>query len=214
MASYPLFPLPVVLFPGALMPLHIFEPRYRALLADAAQGDHRFVLLPPGPSGHSPAPGTIGTVARIRAIQPLADGRSNIVVGGDRRITLDRLIPTAKPYLVGAVDDLPDHDETQAPAPAEIAALRDRGERLALALATISDVDREPGFSEDPALLTFQIAALVEWSEAEQRPFLAIRSVRERVTRLLHQLPALVADAEERARVHRRAPTNGKGPHH
>ena len=214
MPSYPLFPLSVVLFPGALMPLHIFEPRYRAMLADAAQSDHRFVLLPPGADGGTPEPGTIGTVARIRAIQPLTDGRSNIVISGDRRITLSALVQSPKPYLIGAVDDLADLAETQAPSPAEVASLRAHGERLARAFDRIADVERDPEFTDDPATLTFQIAALIEWDVTEQRPFLAIRSVLERVTRLLHLLPALATDAEARAAVHRCAPTNGKGLHH
>ena len=213
MPSYPLFPLPVVLFPGALMPLHIFEPRYRAMLADAAQGDHRLVLLPPGADGGAPEPGTIGTVARIRAIQPLTDGRSNIVISGDRRVTLSALVQSPKPYLIGAVDDLADLAETQAPSPTEVATLRELGERLSRALDQIADVERDPEFADDPATLTFQIAALIEWDVTEQRPFLGIRSVMERVTRLRHLLPALAADAEARAAVHRRAPTNGKGLH-
>lgn len=214
MTSYPLFPLPVVLYPGALMPLHIFEPRYRLMLADAAQGDHRFALLPTGTDSEAPEAGAIGTVARIRAIQPLTDGRSNIVVSGDRRITLSALVPSAKPYLIGAVDDLADLAETLVPSPADVAALRDHGERLARALDQIADVERDPEFADDPATLSFQIAALMEWDIAEQRPFLALRSVLARVTRLQHLLPALVAGAEARAAVHRRAPTNGKGLHH
>src|ERR1041385_8074805 len=78
----PLFPLKIVLFPGALRPLHIFEPRYRRLLTDVWAGDHRFGLLPPGEHGGLPAPGTIGCVALVRAVPPLGDGRSNIVVSG------------------------------------------------------------------------------------------------------------------------------------
>lgn len=214
MPSYPLFPLPVVLFPGAMMPLHIFEPRYRALLADAAQSDHRFVLLPPGSDAEPPGPGTVGTVALIRAIQPLNDGRSNVVVSGERRVSLTRLVPSAKLYLIGAVDDLDDEPEVQVPSPADIAALRTQGERYARALGNIADVERDPEFADEVALLTFQVAALVEWEVADQHQFLAMRSVRARVARLLHLLPGLVSDADARAAVHRRAPTNGKGlPH-
>src|ERR1051326_7523867 len=84
----PLFPLKIVLFPGALLPLHIFEPRYRQLLADVTLGDHRFGLLPPGERGGLPRPGTLGCVALVRAVQPLGDGRSNIVVSGERRFAL------------------------------------------------------------------------------------------------------------------------------
>lgn len=214
MPSYPLFPIPVVLFPGAMMPLYIFEPRYRAMLADAAEGDHRFVLLPPGAAAETPEAGTIGTVAQIRAIQPVGDGRSNIVISGDRRITLSRLVPSAKPYLIGEVEDLADDSEVQIPSPADVATLRARGERYARALSTIADAEGDPEFTDEAAVLSFQVAGLVEWDVAAQRQFLAIRSVRERVTRLINLLPALIADAEARAAVHRRAPTNGKGVRH
>lgn len=213
MAVYPLFPLPAVLFPGTLMPLHIFEPRYRTMLADAAEGDHRFVLLPPGPEGAAPVVGTIGTVARIRAIQPLPDGRSNIVISGERRIVLAALVETAKPYLLGSVAELEDTTDVEVPADAELDRLRNHAERYGQALAAIADVERDQELAADAATLTFQVAGLLEWdTEAKQR-FLAIRSPRERVARLLQALPGLIADAEARARVHRRAKSNGTGHH-
>jgi ATP-dependent Lon protease len=213
MAVYPLFPLPVVLFPGTLMPLHIFEPRYRTLLADAAQGDHRFVILPPGPAGEPPTAGTIGTVARIRGIQPLPDGRSNIVISGDRRITLAALVPSPKPYLLGSVADLDDTPDSEVPSDADIDRLRAGGDRYAQALAAIADLEREADLSGAADLLSFQVAALMEWDFDAKQRFLAIRSPRERVVRLLQALPALIADAEGRATVHRRAKSNGTGHH-
>lgn len=208
----PLFPLPTVLFPGALLPLHVFEPRYRALLADVVADDHRFGLLPPGEDG-DPAPGAIGCVARVRAVQPLPDGRSNIVVSGEERFVLDALRPEGRAYLVGEVRELADEADVQVPGPAELAALRALGERYALALATLNGVEQEPDFSGDPARLSFQVAALLEWDYPAKRRFLEIRSPTERVTRLLHTVPALLASLEARARVHQRASRNGAGPH-
>src|SRR3989449_1162245 len=66
----PIFPLPIVLFPGAPQPLHIFEPRYRQLLQDCLAGDRRFgialVAPPPAPGGGPvPKPGGGGCVAPI-----------------------------------------------------------------------------------------------------------------------------------------------------
>lgn len=211
MAGLPLFPLTLVLFPGAMTPLHIFEPRYRRLLADAAEGDHRFVILPPGPAGAVPEPETIGTIARIRAIQPLPDGRSNVVVSGEERIVLTALLPTGTPYLVGETRPLPDQLEIQIPSPADQTALRHQGERYAAALATISDLGQEPGLSNDAAELSFQIAALLEWDFETKRHFLAIRSAGERVVRLLAALPGLVRDLEARAATHEKARSNGHG---
>ena len=214
MVGLPLFPLTLVLFPGALTPLHIFEPRYRRLLADAAEGDHRFVILPPGPSGGAPEPGTVGTIALIRAIQPLPDGRSNVVVSGQERVALTAVLASDTPYLVGETERLPDRLEIQVPTPADQNAMREQAERYAAALATISDLVPEAELSNDPAEQTFQIAALLEWDFETKRSFLAIRSARERVTRLLAALPELVQDIEARAATHEKARTNGHGTHH
>lgn len=207
----PLFPLPVVLFPGALMPLHVFEPRYRALLADCVAGGHRFGILPPGEGDAPPAPGCIGSVARIRAVQPLTDGRSNIVVSGESRCALRRLVPGDTPYLVGEVAELEDLPDVQVPAPDELAALRALGERYAAALASLNDVERDQDFSGEAGPLSFQVAALLEWDLEAKQHFLGIRSATERVTRLLHAVPALLADLEQRALIHRRAAGNGTG---
>lgn len=213
MPSHPLFPLPVVLFPGALMPLHVFEPRYQALLSHCADGDHRFVIVPPGPDG-DPLPGSIGTVARIRAIQILEDGRSNIVVSGEHRVNLGTVSPAERGgYLLGAVETLEDLPDVEVSSRADLEALTVMAERYAAALGTIADVDRETELAAEAGTLSFQVAALLEWDFGAKLRFLAIRSAHERVTRLLATLPRMLARLEERARVHKRASTNGKGPH-
>lgn len=100
----PLFPLEVVLFPGTPLPLHIFEPRYRTMLADCLAADERFGLLPPARDGSPPLSGTVGCIARIRASHELPDGRSNIVVVGERRFLLRQALTADSPYLIGLVD--------------------------------------------------------------------------------------------------------------
>lgn len=87
-ASIPIFPLPnVVLFPGVFLPLHIFEPRYRQLVADAAEGDRLIgmTLLRPGweadYAGRPPVYDT-GCAGVLTHMEPLEDGRYNIVLKG------------------------------------------------------------------------------------------------------------------------------------
>ncbi len=212
MASYPLFPLPVVLFPGALLPLHIFEPRYRAMIADCTEGNQRFVLLPPGHENETPSPGAVGTIARIRAVEPLLDGRSNIAVSGEQRITLMTLTPTDRPYLVGEVAPLEDLEEPPVSS-AEVARLLVLGERYISALSTITETDPDADLAVDPGTLTFQIASLTEWDFPTKQQFLTLRSSGERVERLLTALPSLLEDVEARAATHRGARLNGKGKH-
>lgn len=213
MAVLPLFPLQVALFPGAFLPLHIFEPRYRRLLADQVESGHRFVVLPPAADGGPPDSGTIGTIARIRAVQPLADGRSNIVVSGEGRVTLERIIPGSTPYLVGEVVDLPDTLETQVPSATDLARLRQLGHQYAEALAILEKGESDREWSEEGATLSFQIAALIDWEFSAQQRFLALRSATERIARLLAALPGLITTATGYARVHQRATQNGTGNH-
>lgn len=87
----PLFPLPnLVFFPGTRLPLHVFEPRYRQMIADALQSDKRFgiVLLRPGWEADyfgAPPIYECGTMGTIEQAVPLDDGRYNILVHGDVR---------------------------------------------------------------------------------------------------------------------------------
>jgi len=110
----PLFPLPVVLFPGAPMPLHIFEPRYRQMVARCVEGDGRFGLIYHDPDRHGPftsEPGRVGTVAEILKYQPLPDGRSLIFCRGIERFVIEDGIESDTPYyeaVVSPYEDEPD----------------------------------------------------------------------------------------------------------
>jgi Lon protease-like protein len=90
----PLFPLPnLVFFPSTRLPLHIFEPRYRQMVADALESDQRFgiVLLRPGWQDDyygAPAVHQLGTLGTIEQAVPLDDGRYNILVRGDVRVRI------------------------------------------------------------------------------------------------------------------------------
>ena len=86
----PIFPLPLVLFPGGSQPLHIFEPRYRQMLADCLAGDRRFgIAYVAAPAANIidtvPSPGDVGCVAVILSSQQLPDGRANIITKGEMR---------------------------------------------------------------------------------------------------------------------------------
>lgn len=210
MAVLPLFPLNVALFPGAFLPLHIFEPRYRRLLADQVEAAHRFAIVPAGSDGGPPALGALGTIARIRAVQPLADGRSNIVVSGEGRIAIAAILPTELPYLLAECEPHPDRGDAEVPS-LDVGRLRDLGEQFAELLAVLERGEGEREWSDDPAILSFQIAALIDWDFPVQQRFLAIRSSAERVTRLLGALPGLITSASGSARVHQRAVYNGTG---
>lgn len=120
----PLFPLPgVVHFPRTLLPLHVFEPRYRALVADlmARPAEQRLIgiaLTAPTPGGRRLlSPGTAG---RLVHVVPLADGCCDIVLRGEFRFAIDHEI-AGKPYRRAIVRTLA---EEPLPEPAELDRLQ------------------------------------------------------------------------------------------
>lgn len=109
----PVFPLPqVVLFPEALLPLHIFEPRYRTMLKDclASYGAIVIAQIIGGEDDHGrPRIASVAGGGIIVEHQPLPDGRSNIVVRGQARLRLEELDPDeARPYRMARAQVLDD----------------------------------------------------------------------------------------------------------
>ena len=105
----PLFPLPLVLFPGVPLPLHIFEPRYRQMLSDIRNTNSLFGLSyfdSTTSEKEIPAAGHIGCVAEVTETQSLPDGRSNILTVGIIRYRVDDYVERNAPYLV-ALDESP-----------------------------------------------------------------------------------------------------------
>lgn len=128
-----LFPLPnLVLFPCMLQALHIYEPRYRQMTADALAGDRliALALLRPGWEGHyegQPALYSVACLGKIIAEQELNDGRYNLQLRGLSRIRIVRELEDDKPYRSAQVELLPD---AEPPVPETDASLRDQFTRL------------------------------------------------------------------------------------
>ncbi|HWL87545.1 MAG TPA: LON peptidase substrate-binding domain-containing protein [Polyangiaceae bacterium] len=112
----PLFPLPkVVLFPRALLPLHVFEPRYRAMLRDCldTHGAMAIVMIPDTHSADvhgNPPIVQVACVGTVIEHQPLEDGRSNILVSGVARVRLEEL-PFLPPYRRARATLLEEHGD-------------------------------------------------------------------------------------------------------
>jgi Lon protease-like protein len=209
----PLFPIQVVLFPGARLPLHIFEGRYRQLLADVLSGDQCFGLVPPGADAEQAPPGALGTVARVVAHQLLPDGRSNIMLEGESRFILRRWLDEGTPYGSGLVDEFSDEEGASDLPGDALETLRRLAERCRLAMAALTDEPSTGAWANDAATLTFQVAAALPWAGDQARRLLALRTGAQRADVLLSVLPQLVPDLERRASVHTHSSTNGKGHH-
>ena len=108
-----MFPLSTVLLPGMVLPLHVFEPRYRALVADCLAEEPEFgvVLIDRGHEvGGGDVRRPIGTVARIVQVAAIADGRSAVVSVGTRRLRVTKWLED-DPYPRAEVEDWPDDPE-------------------------------------------------------------------------------------------------------
>jgi Lon protease-like protein len=207
----PIFPLAVVLFPGTPLPLHIFEPRYRRMLADCLQGDRRFGIVPPGKDDEAPQPGTVGCIAEIRVNQELPDGRSNIIVLGGERFVLARRLENDAPYFVGTVQTFGEEPGTE-PAAESTARLREIFVGYNALLRQVNDVEPEdPTLPDDALELSFHIAAAIECDPGVKQRLLMERSTARRVEALLMLVPILTATVESALRIHRRAHSNGRG---
>lgn len=124
-AIVPVFPLPhVVFFPRTVLPLHVFEPRYRQMVRDAVAGDGllAIALLKPGWESDyagSPPFHEVGTVGRIEDLEPLADGRFNLKLHGLVRVTFGEVV-SWKPYRSVRVRPVPESGVPET-APATVA---------------------------------------------------------------------------------------------
>jgi Lon protease-like protein len=109
-----IFPLPeVVFFPETVLPLHVFEPRYRQMIADCLAGDGRLavVMLKPGwerdYQGRPPVHAVAG-VGEIMQAERLADGRYNILLDGRSRVRIEEELSADRPYRLVRARPLPD----------------------------------------------------------------------------------------------------------
>lgn len=191
----PLFPLGTVLFPGLVLPLHVFEERYRRLVADllALPEQERELGVVALREGHEVGAGgaralhAVGCTARLHQVHRHDDGRYDLVTVGSRLfrvLTLHQ--PEQHPYLTADVEWLP--DEPGDLVEAEVLATAVRAE-LRGYLAALGDAGgREievPALAEDPLVLSHQVAATVLLDLADRQDLLDQPDGRTRLRREL-----------------------------
>src|ERR671917_1023376 len=135
----PIFPLPVVLFPGVPLPLHIFEERYRRMLADVRASNNLFGLsnFTPDASGEDrPPAGHVGCATEVVEVQPLPDGRSNILTVGVARYRVGEYVERGDPYLVARVEFFEDEEEDASVVSRQAVEVAEMFMRIARAMRT------------------------------------------------------------------------------
>ncbi len=195
----PLFPLDVVLFPGVVLPLHIFEPRYREMIADCQQQKRPFgvVLARPGSLPLLEEPFPVGTMAEIRELDQLEDGRYILMAVGVQRF---RILSQhrERPYLSGLVELYEDVAE-----PAEDLdfhfkqAYRLFGMYIEMLLKAANEQDKDmqehlPGRPEE---LSHFIAYFLDLQNEQKQHFLELTStlqrLKEEIAILRHEVPLM-----------------------
>ncbi|RIV38365.1 LON peptidase substrate-binding domain-containing protein [Micromonospora radicis] len=200
----PVFPLATVLFPGLVLPLRIFEERYRALVRDLMElpeGTPRefgVVAIRSGwevaPASGRIVPGTgevtlheVGCTAELRQVTELADGGFDIVTVGRRRFRFDQVDHQSTPYLTAEVRWLPEPtgpDETADLLAARVIAVF----RQYLGLIRVETGQLTEQLPEDPTVLSHLVAATAALTVADRQRLLAIDDTAARLRAELHLL--------------------------
>ncbi|WP_333605402.1 LON peptidase substrate-binding domain-containing protein [Novosphingobium sp.] len=131
MTRITIFPLPgAVLYPGLQLPLHIFEPRYRAMVSDALARDRRIGMIQPQRAMEGAPLFTIGCLGRIGDVEALDDGRFNIVLEGEQRFRVLRELDVSTPFRQVEAELLAQEPE-EVLAPIERASFEREARRFA-----------------------------------------------------------------------------------
>ncbi len=213
----PIFPLAVVLVPGELLPLHIFEERYKQMMRHVLDDERHFGLSfvdhAEVGSETPPAIGSVGCEAQVSAVVPLAEGRMNLLTIGSGRFVI-KSFSQLSPFLIARVErfsDMPDESP-------EVESLADKVrmlfDRLAAAARTLSNDASEQGELEHgvtPEALSFLVAANIALDNPLKQEMLEMTNTMRRLAMLDEKLESMVETYEYRATMHGRSKGNGHG---
>jgi len=195
--TLPMFPLGSVLMPGALLPLHVFEPRYQALVQDCIAGplDFGVVLIARGHEvGGGDARHGIGTRAQLVQVARLDGGRFALLCVGRQRIRVHEWLED-DPYPRAVVSDWPDDDplglgsrwwDTSGQPSADLAALVARTRRLAALALELGDRGGSPtqAVGDGPVRASYDVVDLAPLGSADRYTLLGAGGPVERLDRL------------------------------
>ncbi|MDL5049803.1 LON peptidase substrate-binding domain-containing protein [Oscillatoria amoena NRMC-F 0135] len=201
----PLFPLGVVLFPGTLLPLHIFEERYKEMIGEAIANNSEFGVVLANEKGLS----KVGCTAVVeKVIEKYPDGRRDILTRGRRRFEI-LFLHEERSFLEATVGAYEDEDFSPADIADREGVMRE---------SAILNILRNDGVAVGPLpdeahpLLSYLIADDIEEVAFRQRILMA-RGEAERIKLLLNFLPQYSERLQAEKQMKRLAPLNGYGKH-
>ncbi len=196
--SFPLFPLGIVLLPEEVIPLHIFEDRYKQMIGECLDQDRDFGIVWLSDDGLK----EIGCTAQVaQLIERMEDGRMNILVRGDTPFRLVRRIEEL-PYPAGDIELL-DEDDSE-PDPELAGEARERYAELVERLT-----DERPDSAQLEALGSYGMAATIEFALEAKQALLEARSEDERMRMIAELFVASMKRLDYQERAGERARTNG-----
>jgi Lon protease-like protein len=213
--ALPIFPLPIVLFPGEVLPLHVFEDRYKMLMRHALEHSGLFGLSYIADAavdrGTPPDVGSVGCAAKITAVMPLEEGRMNIVSTGLIRYRV-LAVPQEKPFVLARVESVTDEIEPEdefRQLKEDISGASKRFIEAARALDELGSIPEE--LPEDAESLSLLISSALPIEVKLKQGLLEMTSTRLRLTRLRTHLMTALTDYDHRVRTRERSKKNGHG---
>ncbi|HZV94764.1 MAG TPA: LON peptidase substrate-binding domain-containing protein [Candidatus Nitrosocosmicus sp.] len=201
----PIFPLPdLALFPNTLLPLHIFEPRYRAMVTDALARDRRLAIvgLKPGYEGDyagHPAVHEVAGLGRIVKCERMATGRFNLLLKGELRVRIERELPSDTLYRLVQSVELQDSGAERASVPALLDEVKRACRRiLEMVRRATPEMEETLAAAVAPGVLCDQVASAVVPSPAARQALLEELDVERRLRRLLAELQDLLQQLKGR----------------
>lgn len=210
----PIFPLPLVLMPWELLPLHIFEEKYKQMIRDIEISKNMFGISffdHEKSLNEKPDLNTVGCVAELREVQALDDGRSNILTMGLIRYRLLDYVEASEPYLIGDVEFFEDESEAGNvldPVADDVFKLFNRVAKAAHKIS--GSQGKFPDIPKaDPEQLSFLVSAAFSLTPDIKYPMLETRSTLERLETIRKFLVQAVDKIEDTAHILKISQTNG-----
>jgi len=196
-----IFALGTVLSPGELMPLHVFEDRYKELIGECVDQERPFLLLYTDEAGTR----ELGCTANVvEVLEQFEDGRLNIVVEGEKLVKVVELT-RGRSFTTALVEPVADD--------LDVGQERDAALTMYRQFAEAAGLEPEDDIESDDDALSYAIMARVDFPPAEKQGVVEMRSERERLMALVELLARGMQALQKIEEIRRRAQANGKMPH-